>query len=536
MSFFASLTKKQWTSLLILLFLDVVCFYGGLFPVVMYWAVNHNTPAPIEHASDLKIASRLDGTATPKDDSSAALPLRIAPTPAPSGTVVVLAATRTPTRKATLTRVPPSSTPRPTATVRPSPTPPPTATVPPTEIPVARYLESQALADLELDPRVSLTSQTSFFTSACFGPDANPLQNNDSMAPADWSRSPDRKCIFGFRTDPKTGLPTGHYSVAVGPDGEARFYVIPPEAFASDPTQVKQLSQMHLIVDPSQGCAELGSIGITADGTSYQCPACMFLKSGGMCLSKDGTKSLVLPKNSTFILDPDRTGGSIGFQGFPIMFFRRGFSVYFTGKSGYAPPRVYFESTVETLRPEVSAKTTADMSYAEIKGVASQFDTVASRSNILKTIAPFEYPARLTSVNPVRLSSKETATISFWAQPETVLSSIVWSIKPVNNIDTKTFLETNLCIDLNGERTCFTGVEDFAHCAFFEPCVTGFSSLVPTGSNTYIATRYFLPGAAPTIRDPNVRVQFQAPDVGTILEMSVQLRVRAVNQLLIPRK
>ena len=210
--------------------------------------------------------------------------------------------------------------------------------------------------------------------------------------------------------------------------------------------------------------------------------------------------------------------------------------MYFTGKSGYAPSRLYFESTVDTLRPEVSYKTTAEMSYAEIKGISTSFDALSSRSNALVAMASLERPAPSISANPVRVSSTETGAISFRAPPEAVLSSIVWTIKPINNIDKKAFLETNLCMDLNGERSCFTGVEDFAHCAFFNSCVTGFSSLVGTGDGGYIATRYFTPGTAPAIHDPVVRFQFQAPDTGTVLEMNVQLRVRSIDPTLLPYK
>ncbi len=522
-----SLTKREWVWILIILSLGVVCLYGGLFPIAVYWAYQRYDPTSAVQAPSVKVASVSDATPILPADASntpsqTRAPATVVPTLTPTRQVTTptRTRTRTPTRTALRT---PTRTPTPSPTATPTETASPTQTSTPTRIP-----EPQALAGLELNPNVALANRATFFTSACYGADANALQNNDFMAPADWARSPDRKCVFGYRVDPKTGMPAGRYTTADDTDGGSRFYIIPPDAFSSDTTQVKQLSEMHLIVDPIQGCAEMGSIGITADGTSYRCPVCDFVKAGGMCLSQDKTKSLVLPTSSAFILDPARTGGAIGFQGFPLVFFRRGFSVYLTGKTGYPPPRLWFESAVETLRPESNARTTSEMTNADLRGISYAFDTIARRGTLLTSIAAAERPAQLTSASPVRVGPRESAAITFRATPGTVLSSLVWTIRPMGDVNNNAFMETNLCMDLNGERTCFTGVEDFAHCAFYTACATGFSSLAPFPGG-YKATRYFPAGAAPRIHDPNIKILFQGPDIGAGLEMSVELRVRSAD-------
>lgn len=345
------------------------------------------------------------------------------------------------------------------------------------------------------------------------------------MAPADWSSSPDRKCVFGFRVNSGDGMPTGRYSVFGGPDGQPRFYIIPPEAFASDQTNVKQLSSLHLIVDTDVGCDGLGLFGITADGTTYQCPACQFLRSGGLCPATDGAKSIVLPVNRNNVLTPDQTGGTYGLAGFPVVLFRKGFSVYFTGKAGWAPPRIWFESGVDTLLPSTNIRTTAEMSDRDIKAVAAGYDAQLSNTDPIRAIAPLEHP--ITS-NPARLTlkSKESGGLNFAAPPGSVLSSMVWTIRQVQNQGSRLFMETNLCLDMNGEETCFTGVEDFAHCAFYSPCQTGYASLVPSGGEGYVATRYFGPAAAPVLRDGRLTAKFLAPDVGSVIEIEVQVRVR----------
>jgi len=384
-------------------------------------------------------------------------------------------------------------------------------------------LAPQTLAELELDPRAALSRKTTFFTSACFGEGVNLLQDLDYMAPADWSSSPDRKCLFGYRVNPLDGMPTGRYSV-FGVGGQPRFYLIPPEAFAPESAPIKQLSQMHLIVDPTQGCGALGALGITADGKTYQCPACAFLRAGGTCLATDNSKSILLPNNPNYLLEPDITGGAYGFQNFPLILFRHGFSLYFTGRGGYAPPRLYFESVVDTLN--VNAKTTAEMTQQDLREFVAPFDRATSGDPPSRRLASLEQELSASSTAPIAIRSREQGSISFTVTPGTLLSSIVWRIKPLNNVDNRQFLETNLCLTLNGEPVCFTGVEDFAHCAFYTPCQTGYSSLTPTDGGGYLATRYFLPGAAPVLRDKTITAKFQAPDVGAVLEIDVKLRVR----------
>jgi hypothetical protein len=437
-----------------------------------------------------------------------------------------------PTAKPTATRTPqgqPTAA-MPTSTITPAPiaTTGPTVLPAPTLIPVPARLTSSTFADWELDPHAELASKTTFFTSACFGVDANPLQDRDYMAPADWSSSPGRSCIFGYDVNPADGMPKSRYSVSGGPDGQPRFYLIPPEAFAKDQQSIKTLSELHIIVDPDLGCDSLGLIGVTADGRSYQTAACTFLKSGGVMPGSNGL-SLVLPTNANNILKPDSNGGAYGFIAFPAVVFRRGFSLYFTGKAGYAPPRTWFESAVDTLLPNVRVKTTAEMSDQEVKGIASRFDERQAKVNPISELAVLEREAQVTSTNPVRVKSKQAGTISFAAAPGMVLSSVAWRITPQSNVDQKGFLETNLCLDMNGEETCFTGVEDFAHCAVFTPCITGYSRLDPIEHGGYVATRYYPAATAPVLRDGHVTAKFQAPDTGAVLDVQVTIRVRSVN-------
>lgn len=505
------MTRGQQSVLLALLALNVVWIYGALFMALTVWragAVPIEAPTP-----DLQVAEAPHEASSPAALNIAALVPTPTPTRIPS-----------PARTAAPSPVPPP------ATRIPSPTPAsPAATSTRRPVPPRPALAGpRALASMELDPYASLASKTSFFTSACFGADANLRQDKDNMAPADWSGSPDRRCIFGYGPTSADGLPSGRYSVYGGPDGQPHFNIIPPEAFAGDQTQLKQLSQVHLIVDPEQGCPGLGSIGVTADGVRYQCSACAFLRAGGVCPAGDGTKSLVLPANRNNVLDPNDNGGAYGFVNFPAVLFRKGFSLYFTGKDGYAPPRVYFESTVDTLRPRVNAKTTAEMTAPEIQAVAAEFDSALTGVDPTGRLAALEREAQLTSAERLVLRPKERGSLYFTTTPGAVLSSISWSIRPLTTAARRGFLETNLCLGLNGEESCFTGVEDFAHCAFFVPCQAGYSNLAPTAGERYIATRYFAPGTAPAINDGRISAGFQAPDVGTVIEIEVKVRVRNV--------
>ncbi|MBI4786795.1 MAG: hypothetical protein HY782_07095 [Chloroflexi bacterium] len=505
------MTKTQWV-LLVLLVLAIITLYGGAIPFAVFLALNPETPAIAE---------------SPDEPPEIALGPESYPTPAPTPTRLP---TRTPTALSSPTATatnPPTSTTTPTHTRTRAPTATPTRA--PTRVPTAALIASNTLANLALNPRAMLVSKTSFFTSACFGQGANPRQDRDFMTPADWSGAEDRKCVFGFGVNPGDGQPRGRYSVHGGADGQPRFYIIPPEAFAQDQQRIKQLSGMHLIVDPDQGCDALGSIGITADGVNYQCSACNFLRSGGVCPTADGSKMLALPVNRNNLLTPDQTGGAFGFVGYPLVLFRRGFSLYFTGRAGYAPQRTWFESGVDTLLPEVSVKTTAEMTDREIKEIAAQFDGALSGVNPISQLVALEQEAQLTTPAQVTLASKERTVFSFVAPVGTVLSSVSWTIKPILNQGKRDFLETNLCLDLNGEEFCFTGVEDFAHCAFFTPCKTGYAMLEPTAGEGYLATRFFPPGSAPLIADPRINAKLIAPDVGTTLEIEVKVRVRHVD-------
>ena len=501
--------KTQWV-LLAMLGLAIVCVYGGAIPYAVFLALNPDVPSIAE---------------TPDETFQVALETAMPPSPVSTNTP---SPTRTPTIRSSPTTTS-TNTPTPTTAATSTRTSTPTRTRAPTQAPaIAAFIAPRTFANLELNPRAMLVSKTTFFTSACFGEGANPLQDRDFMAPADWAGSPDRKCIFGFGVNPGDGQPAGRYSVH-GVDGQPRFYIIPPEAFAPDQQRIKQLSQIQLIVDPDQGCDALGSIGITADGVGYQCSACAFLRSGGVCPTADGSKMLVLPVNKNNLLDSNETGGAYGFIGYPVVLFRKGFSLYFTGRSGYAPPRIWFENGVDTLLPSVNAKTTAEMTDREIKEIAAQFDGALSGTNPLSALAALEQEAQLTTPAQVTVSSKEAGFFSFNAPPGTVLSSISWLIRPMSNRGNRQFLETNFCLGLNGEESCFTGVEDFAHCAFFTPCKTGYSSLVPAAAEGYYATRYFPAGTAPVITDPRITAKFLAPDIGTVLEMEVKVRVRNVD-------
>ena len=330
-----------------------------------------------------------------------------------------------------------------------------------------------------------------------------------------------------------TRLPTNFYKVDEDSIGQRRFYLIPPEAFASESQSIKQLSQVQLIVDPVQGCASLGDLGVTADGMNYQCDACAFLKAGGVCPLTDGSKSLVLPLNRNNIMDPETNGGAYGFLAFPGVIFKKNFSLYFTGKDGYAPARVYFENAVDTFVPSVNVKTTAEMTNQEIKDIASQFDYFLSPADPKGLLATTETEARPTGSFPVKLNPRQAATFSFTTRPGTVLSSVYWRIKSIGDTLNRQFLETNVCLTVNGREACFTGVEDFAHCAFFSTCTTGYSTLKSVGEQGYVATRYFPAGTAPLINDGRVTIRVQAPDIGTQTEMDFKIKVRDVDTTLI---
>ena len=490
----SSLTRNQWL-VIIGLELAAVALYLGVIP----WLIVSM------------------GVAPPTADLSAELVATAVLPPAPKPTIRPLPTHRPPTPLPTA-----SSTPAPAATSAPIAAP----TFAPTLAPAR--VDPSALVALALNPHIALASKTTFFTSACFGNGANPLQDRDYMAPADWSSSPDRKCIFGYDVNPIDGQPAGRYSVSGGADGQPHFYLVPPEAFAKDPRSIKTLSDLQIIVDPDQGCAALGFIGITADGVYYQTPACAFLRSGGVLPNADGSRNIVLPTNANNILDPSSDGGAYGFLAFPAVIFRKGFSLYFTGRAGYAPPRVWFESIVDTLQSNVNVETTAQMTDQQVRQIAAQFDRSLSGVDPKSQLASLERDAQLTSPSPVTVRSKQAGAISFATTPGAVLSSVAWRITPLNNQDSRQFLETNICLDLDGKENCFTGVEDFAHCAFFTPCITGYSSLMPVDHGGYVATRYFPAGTAPIIRDGKVTATFQAPDTGATLEMDVKIRVRDV--------
>jgi hypothetical protein len=186
---------------------------------------------------------------------------------------------------------------------------------------------------------------------------------------------------------------------------------------------------------------------------------------------------------------------------------------------------------VDTLAPNVALKTTAEATDRETREIAAQFDRLLSGSDPKNQIASFERQAQLTSSTPITLKSKEEGAISFATTPGAALSSIAWRVMPLND-GKQQIMETNLCLTMNGEEICFTGVEDFAHCAFFTPCATGYSSLNPNERGGYTAIRYFPAGAAPVLRDGKVTAQFQAPDIGTVIEVDVKVRVRDVDSTL----
>lgn len=394
-----------------------------------------------------------------------------------------------------------------------------------------KFLSPAAFASLAFNPRAGLVGNKTIFNTACHGDGVNPMQNLDYITPADWSATPGRKCVFGYDTDAATGRPAGKYTVG-GANQAPRFFLIPPEAFAQDPNSIKQLSQLWLVVDTSQGCEYIGSIGATADGLTYQCDACNFLRPGGICPSSDGAKRLVLPNNKGTILDPVKNGGAYGFLGFPLVIFKKDFSLYYTGTAGYAPLRTYFEATVETLLPNVQVKTTAEMTSREIGEVTTAFDSLLGSTNPTAYIASLEHQA--TPLTPARviLKRRDQAEFVYSARPGSVLSSIFMRIVPLYDQRNKQFLETNFCLTINGKETCLTGVEDFAHCAYFTTCATTYSWLAPEGDGGYVAMRYFPSWTAPVIRDGKIIVRLLIPDFGTVLDTEIRVNVRDVDSSL----
>lgn len=508
----SSLSRPQWIVIIILEILGVI-----LFCVVIPWlllSVNSTVPVVVDSPPEIIVVEDVSPAETPMSAN------RLVSAATPSRTRTPMA---TPTFTATL---PPTET--------STPTPIPTETLVPA-ITAPGKLSPSNFADLAANPRAMLTNKTTFFTSACYGNGINPLQDKDFMAPADWSGSPDRKCIFGYNVNPSDHLPQNRYSAGGGPDNQPRFYVIPPEAFAKDPTTLKALTQVQLIDDPENGCASLGSIGVTADGANYQCSACDFFRPGGVCPSMNTSRSIVLPTNRNNVFDAKDNGGAFGFQGYPLIIFRKGFSLYFTGNAGYAPPRTWFDNAVDTFARNVDVKTTAEMSQAEVQAIAAQFDRTLANVEPKTKLAALEREAQSTSPNPISILSKQHGEINFATTPGAVLSSISWRITPQSFTDSNRFLESNFCLIVNGEEFCFTGVEDFAHCAFFTPCITGYSNLTPSDHSAYVSTRYFPAGMAPVIRDGKITARFQAPDTGATLEMDVKIRVRDVDPSLASR-
>jgi hypothetical protein len=458
-----------------------------------------------------------------------------APIPSPTASPIVSPISSAPPTNVSVAKILPSPQPAratstPTSRIVATATPIPTTQGNSSSAPTK--LGPSALVSLLVNPQAALASRTTFFTSVCFGADANLLQEEDHIDGSDWATSRRHDCIFGYAMNPLTRMPASFYKTDTDTDGHKRFYLIPPEAFASDPFSIKQLSQAQLIVSPEYGCVSLGDIGVTADGVNYQCEACSFLKAGGVCPVPGGYKSLVLPTNRNNILDPDANGGAHGFLAYPAIIFKRDLSLYFTGKDGYAPPRIYFENAVDTLLPTVNVKTTAEMSDQEIRDVASQFDYFLSPADPKGLLATMETEARPTGSFPVQLNPRQAATLIFTARPGTVLSSVYWRIKPIGNVLNRQYLETNVCLTVNGREACFTGVEDFAHCAFFQACTTGYSTLKSVGEQGYIATRYFPAGTAPWINDGRVTIRVQAPDIGIPIEMDFKVRVRDVDAAL----
>ncbi|MBI5035423.1 MAG: hypothetical protein HZB51_33265 [Chloroflexi bacterium] len=508
----STITRPQWIVIITLELVGVLLFCG----VIPWLLLSMSSTAPAVADSTPIIIVAEDGSSTETQSSTK-----------------VAQATATPTRTRTPT---PTTTPTIVATITPTtePTAMPTETPVPA-IPISTKLSPSAFADLAANPRAMLTNKTTFFTSACYGDGINPLQDKDFMAPADWSGSPDRKCIFGYNINPIDHLPQNRYSAGGGPDAQPRFYVIPPEAFAKDQTSLKALTTVQLIDDPENGCAALGSIGVTADGANYQCSACDFFRPGGVCPSMTTSRSIVLPTSRNIVFDAKDNGGAFGFQGYPLVIFRKGFSLYFTGNAGYAPPRTWFENAVDTFARNVDVKTTTEMSQAEVQAVATQFDRTLANVEPKTKLAALEREAHTTTQNPILVLSKQQGEINFSTTPGAVLSSISWRITPQSFTDSNRFLESNFCLIVNGEESCFTGVEDFAHCAFYNPCITGYTHLTPSDHSAYVSTRYFPAGMAPVIRDGKITARFQAPDTGATLEMDVKIRVRDVDPNLASR-
>jgi len=372
-----------------------------------------------------------------------------------------------------------------------------------------------------------LIRDSHFFTSVCYGKDANLLQEEDHINGGDWSISRRDDCIFGYAVNPTSRLPSRSFRTFEDANQQRRFYLIPPEAFTDD--SIKKLSQIQLILIPEQGCTALGSLGMTADGTTYQCNACDFLRAGGVCPATDGARALVMPTSKNLVFDDDTNGGAFGFQGFPLIVFKRDFSLYFTGKDGYAPPSLYFENIVDVLSAGIPPKITSEMSNSEIREIAARFDSAHAGIDPKSRLASVEIDATPNSPLSQPLRAKQEIVFNFSAKPGMLLSSIAIKLVPVDNVRTRQFLEMNPCLLMNGKEQCFTGIEDFVHCAFFHPCTTGFSTLKVIGgisADGYIATRYFPAGTAPILRDGKISIRLLGPDIGSLLQVDANVRVR----------
>lgn len=420
-----------------------------------------------------------------------------------AGACLFLASTPT----AVLAKFPPESTP----------------TVTPTEIPVLSPLTPEQFAEKALGPQSFVGSDNShIFTSTCFGPNANPLQDRDYMTQNDGGS----KCQFGYDISPQTWLPQKRYKIA-NIDGQMRFYIVPPDAFTNQPAGTKVLSGFHLIVPTNQGCASLGSIGFTADGKDYQTDACAF-RPGIKMKSTDGAKVIPFPQSPLATFDPEQNGGSYGFVGFPAVLFKDGFSLYYTGQNGYPPPRIYFEADVDTLSVDTNVKATAEMTNAELQQMADAWDHHLRQTDPKTTVITAGKKADQISSQPVIGKSKDKVNLYFSAPPDSYLAGITWHLVPLNNRDPDkksfyNFLETNLQLRINSgdgheidEET--TGVEDTARCAFYNPCQTGWSGLFPTGDMGYTVVRNF--PFPLKLTNGKIDMSAQIPDNGTTIEMS----------------
>lgn len=318
------------------------------------------------------------------------------------------------------------------------------------------------------------------------------------------------------------------------------YYIVPPEAFAAKSDGGKLvLSEVSLIVDPAPygGWESLGFIVITADGVdgvsvTYKGWAADVFRPGGTLKSIDGTKTLVMPTSDKVIFKPDDNGGNYGFAGFPLVIAEKNLSFAFTGSpSGGPPPRIYFGVRVDEFDPKISVKTTAQMTNQELTELAAAYDRHLTGIDRTAEIAKLEENAAV-NYPEIGLKPKEEATFEFTTKPGSLLSSVHVYMWPQNNNQDKSILEINPDILIDGQLMYSgTGFEDFGGEAFYSSGHNPLGAFFPIDHDGYLAKRYFLA----VIPDGKVVVRLKNPDVGTTINLRVEVKVIDPDLTLFPK-